>query len=243
MFKNSPSITYLRHESATIQLKSLSGPRTQFKIFGSPFSPRHGLWAFYYDTPQDIGTIHNGEHQLGSLWDQIPSDTDIVVTHTPAKGHRDHSLEIQRPKGCELLLDALWRVRPCLAVCGHLHEGRGAEVACWSQNKSEGLYSEVGIKQWADPGEGNNKISLVDLTGKSDGLPLRNNSSWTAQSGSVTQTKGNETGKCVSLTRCENRNETCIVNAAIMKSKYPHKGGKQFNKPIVVDLLLPVCED
>jgi|UniRef100_A0A8H7KDX8 hypothetical protein len=39
------------------------------------------------------------------------------------------------------------------------------------------------------------------------------------------------------------REETCIVNAAIMKSRYPHVGGKQFNKPIVVDLDLPVWEE
>lgn len=39
------------------------------------------------------------------------------------------------------------------------------------------------------------------------------------------------------------REETCIVNAAIMKSRYPHVGGKQFNKPIVVDLDLPVLEE
>jgi hypothetical protein len=38
------------------------------------------------------------------------------------------------------------------------------------------------------------------------------------------------------------RKETCIINAAIMASNWPHKGngGKKFNKPIVVDIDLPV---
>jgi hypothetical protein len=36
------------------------------------------------------------------------------------------------------------------------------------------------------------------------------------------------------------RRETCVVNAAIMANSYPHIGGKRFNKPIVVDLDLPV---
>ena len=38
------------------------------------------------------------------------------------------------------------------------------------------------------------------------------------------------------------RKETCIVNAAIMASSYPYTGagGERYNKPIVVDLELPV---
>jgi hypothetical protein len=36
------------------------------------------------------------------------------------------------------------------------------------------------------------------------------------------------------------RRETCIVNCAIMATGWPHTGGKRFNKPIVVDLDLPV---
>lgn len=34
--------------------------------------------------------------------------------------------------------------------------------------------------------------------------------------------------------------ETCVVNAAILKSRHPHREGKQFNRPIVVDVELPV---
>ena len=38
------------------------------------------------------------------------------------------------------------------------------------------------------------------------------------------------------------RRETCVINAAIMASSWPHKGsgGKKYNKPIVVDIDLPV---
>jgi hypothetical protein len=39
------------------------------------------------------------------------------------------------------------------------------------------------------------------------------------------------------------RRETCVVNAAIMSTSWPHFGaGKQRNKPIVVDIDLPVWE-
>lgn len=41
------------------------------------------------------------------------------------------------------------------------------------------------------------------------------------------------------------RKETCVINAAIMASSWPHKdsGGKKYNKPIVVDIDLPVWAD
>lgn len=41
------------------------------------------------------------------------------------------------------------------------------------------------------------------------------------------------------------RMETCVVNAAVMANSWPHKGveGKRFNKPMVVDIDLPVWRD
>ena len=38
------------------------------------------------------------------------------------------------------------------------------------------------------------------------------------------------------------RKETCIVNAAIMASSWPYKvnAGRKYNKPIVIDIDLPV---
>lgn len=126
LLESSSSIIYLSHGSATINLTSPSGPHTQFKVFGSPFSPRHGLWAFYYEAPQNPSS----SSELTSLWEQIPLDTDIVVTHTPPRTHRDETDE-RRATGCEALRQALWRVRPQLAVCGHIHDGRGVERVMW----------------------------------------------------------------------------------------------------------------
>ena len=36
--------------------------------------------------------------------------------------------------------------------------------------------------------------------------------------------------------------ETCVVNCSILASNWPHAGGKRLNKPIVVDLDLPVWD-
>ncbi|KAF7550881.1 hypothetical protein G7Z17_g5412 [Cylindrodendrum hubeiense] len=161
LLTSSPSITYLNHESATIRLTSPSGPRTQFTVFGSPCSPRNGLWAFNYDAPQNPSNYAD----LTSIWEQISLETDIVVTHTPPRTHCDET-EDRRAAGCEALRQALWRVRPQLAICGHVHPGRGAERVTWDLNSRNISYKEASVMRWQDPGDGNNKMSLVDLTGK-----------------------------------------------------------------------------
>ncbi|GAO17218.1 uncharacterized protein UV8b_05480 [Ustilaginoidea virens] len=199
LLTSSPSITYLEHESTTVQLRSPTGPHTRFKVFGSPYSPRRGHWAFCYDAPAD-----SSDARLTRIWDGIPADADIVVTHTPPRGYGDATSQ-QGLRGCEALRRALRRVRPRLAVCGHIHDGRGARRVRW-----DGGPEGASAAAWEDPGLGNNnnnKVSLLDLTSKTTALAP---------------------------------GETCVVNAAVMKSRYPHRGGKEFNKPIVVDVDLPV---
>ncbi|KAF1958262.1 Metallo-dependent phosphatase [Byssothecium circinans] len=158
LFTESKSITYLENEAATIYLTDSQGPYTSFKVFGSPSTPKVSNWAFQY-TPSEAP----------KLWSAIPPDTDIVVTHTPPKGHRDKATKDNRV-GCEFLLNALHRVRPILAVCGHIHEARGVECVRWNDfltsSRNGGLVKDV--QGWEDPGagEGNKKQSLVNLSVK-----------------------------------------------------------------------------
>lgn len=166
LLKASPSITYLNHETAKICLTKNGGPRTTFKVFGSPYSPARGLWAFGY-SPKDAA----------KLWDQIPLDTDILVTHTPPRYHCDESKD-RGSAGCGDLREALWRVRPILAVCGHVHDGRGAERVLWDLTSPNVKYREQGTEYVSIPPYGSKKQCLVSLTTKS-GNPLRN-SSWQA---------------------------------------------------------------
>ena len=270
-----------------MDLVSPNGPGTTFKIFGSPFSPAKGSWAFGY-----------GPEEAAELWGQIPLDSDIVVTHTPAKYHCDERGD-RRAAGCEALRNVLWRVRPRLAICGHVHEGRGAERLRWDLLASNVKYKEACVEHWNDQGQDNKKMSLVDLTAKS-GRPIDNDGSkgdFAADSISRVQSwaepipsstgRGNSGEESVIDTRfpaipgpsrgstsiptlpsksmssatrgqggippsqrCDlealsgrmGRRETCIINAAIMASSWPRVGGKKFNKPIVVDIDLPVWE-
>lgn len=50
-----PAITYLCHESAPVRLKDQKGARTEFTVFGSPYNPQDGTWAFSYLVPVGKG--------------------------------------------------------------------------------------------------------------------------------------------------------------------------------------------
>lgn len=132
LLEEASSILWLKHEEAIIDLQAPDGPRTTFKIFGSPYSPTCGKWAFGY-----------GLDEADALWERIPLDADIVVTHTPPKYHLDERKD-RRAVGCEALRRALWRVRPRIAICGHVHESRGAELVRWDLGDSNSRYKESG---------------------------------------------------------------------------------------------------
>lgn len=195
------------------------------------------------------------------------------MTHTPPHTHCDES-RAQRAAGCEALRRALWRVRPRLAVCGHVHEGRGVERVRWDLGCGGSAFREEGVESWSDPGQGN-KQSLVNLSMKG-GNALRNDGSHPERSpsdkdvgriafgpspspaipGTTSETAaelglgtrglaGDPTSprtEVAALAGRLGRRETCVVNCAIMAKSYPHVGGKTVNKPIVVDLDLPVWE-
>jgi Icc-related predicted phosphoesterase len=197
-------ITYLEHESRVLTVKG-----TQVKVFGSPFSPASSSaskqWAFQYPPSQAQG-----------LWSSIPSDTTVLITHTPPAGHLDTSAHWIRG-GCPALSQALFRTKPQLHVCGHCHEGRGAQVVFWSDEAE----AEHGIAEWTDPGSGNKKQSLFDLTGKKSRIaPI-----------TVADAAADGAAK-----------QTAIVNASIMAKSYG-RGAKAFNKPIVVDIELAAMKD
>ena len=154
LLQSSPGITYLNHESRTIRLTRAEGPHTEFKVFGSPYSPRKGTWAFQYP-PEDAR----------DLWDRIPLDTDVLITHTPPKFHCDESKD-REPAGCEALREALWRVRPRLSVHGHVHEARGSNLVTWDLECPNITFKEKATAYWVDASMGTKKQSVVDLTSK-----------------------------------------------------------------------------
>jgi len=84
-------------------------------IYGSPWTPTYGnCWAFMAD-----------RSEIFSRWDEIPSSTDVLVTHGPPLGRGDKCLRNVRAGCLELLRNVQSRVRPRLHVFGHIHEDAG----------------------------------------------------------------------------------------------------------------------
>lgn len=90
------------------------------KIWGSPATPWFHDWAYNYIRGPEIKRV----------WDLIPGDTDIVVTHGPPYG----ILDLVSPGtlremhvGCEELAKKLLEVKPKVHIFGHIHEGYGQQ--------------------------------------------------------------------------------------------------------------------
>lgn len=86
------------------------------KIWGSPYSATFGHgWGFNVDRG----------HDSAQLWNTIPNDTDIVITHGPIYGYNDKTQNNYQNVGCQDLYHRLHEVKPHLHFAGHIHEGYG----------------------------------------------------------------------------------------------------------------------
>jgi hypothetical protein len=138
-------VCYLQHGSVSVEVRRAgTGAKISrhVHIFGSPWTPRMGSWAFQYD-PQDTDTDTDSGSGSGSgfphLWEgAIPRGVDVVLVHGPPAGHVDNG-----GKGCQHLLAELWRVRPRVVICGHIHAGRGHELLVF--DRVQRYYEDVAL--------------------------------------------------------------------------------------------------
>lgn len=103
-------------DNNTFYLENSSIDIEGIKIWGSPYSPSFGRgWGFNKDRGHDIA----------QCWNEIPANTDIVITHTPIYGYNDRALNTNENVGCSDLYHRLHEVKPHLHFAGHIHEGYG----------------------------------------------------------------------------------------------------------------------
>lgn len=99
-------------------------------IWGSPVQPWFHNWAFNRMRSEAMATAKHPF--IGTHWDKIPKNTDILLTHGPAYGVLDQTADRYNGPGesvgCELLRKKIEEIRPVLHVCGHIHEDRGVIV-------------------------------------------------------------------------------------------------------------------
>jgi len=94
------------------------GERPFVKIYGSPWQPEFYNWAF---------NLPRCGEELGKVWNNIPEDVDILVTHGPPQGHLDISGEpwYEGDLGCEILRHRVDTIKPKIHVFGHIHGSYG----------------------------------------------------------------------------------------------------------------------
>lgn len=124
-------------------------------LHGVPWTNRFGSWAFMKD-----------EDELSVHWNDIPSDTDILITHGPPRGvldecpdrtpRHDHrgwqgpmkpvapSADRTKNVGSTGLLERLREVQPDYHVFGHIHESYGratvGSTTCLNASVVNGQY-------------------------------------------------------------------------------------------------------
>lgn len=86
------------------------------KFYGSPWSLPFMRWAWMAP-----------EKTLARLYETIPQDTNILITHSPPFGILDRNLKMEHC-GSKALMAKLGELPDLkLVVCGHIHEARGKE--------------------------------------------------------------------------------------------------------------------
>lgn len=92
------------------------------KFYGAPWQPRFYDWAFNLDRGSP----------LRQVWEKIPEDTDVLITHGPPYGILDRTLGYREnpPEnvGCEDLMRRIEVVKPKYHVFGHIHCNYGIET-------------------------------------------------------------------------------------------------------------------
>jgi len=108
------NVHYLEHESFTFT----TGVGRKWVVYGSPATPKYAVGAFQYVEPQEAKVIY----------DRIPLDTEILLTHTPPKGCLDLTGR-GKEAGCPVLRKKLQALEACrLHVFGHIHEDAGVDM-------------------------------------------------------------------------------------------------------------------
>ncbi len=90
------------------------------KIYGSPWTPNFCNW--YFMAPRG--------KSLQKIWEKIPRDLDILITHGPPMGILDGvktAWDYNRT-GCHDLMEAVMVKKPKAHVFGHIHEHGGKSM-------------------------------------------------------------------------------------------------------------------
>ncbi len=128
-----PNVFYLENSYVEID---------QIKIWGSPYSATFGYnWAFNVDRGYDSA----------QMWNKIPEDADIVITHGPIYGYCDRTLRTNENVGCADLYHRLNELKTPLHFSGHIHEAYGYKETTWGGYAFNGCNCSLAYEVDNDP--------------------------------------------------------------------------------------------
>lgn len=105
---NQKNMFYLENSSCNIE---------GIKFWGSPITPVFNNWFFM---------AKRGD-KIAKIWNKIPKDTDIVITHGPPIKILDTNLKGEHV-GCRDLLQKIKEIKPAFHVFGHTHLNGGKTI-------------------------------------------------------------------------------------------------------------------
>ncbi len=120
LFQRDPDLARLlleKHQGRGIHYLEDSGMEIEdVRFWGSPWQPWFLDWAFNLPRRGD---------RLREVWNRIPLDTDVLITHGPPFGILDQ-VHGGEHLGCEEMKIRLRAVKPRVHIFGHIHDGYGA---------------------------------------------------------------------------------------------------------------------
>lgn len=116
VYQNQSNVVKMFYQSGIRMLIDEAVEIEGLSIYGTPWTPTFGNWAFMTD-----------ESRLQLYFDNIPGGLDLLISHGPPAGILDRN-EYGEPCGSIALRDRIKAVNPRNVVFGHIHEARGTET-------------------------------------------------------------------------------------------------------------------
>jgi Icc-related predicted phosphoesterase len=114
LFQEKPELALSLIPKNVIYLQNSEVVIDDIKFYGSPVQPYFHGWAF-----NEKGS------DIIPFWENIPLDTDILITHGPPHLILDSCKPDGYRAGCVFLRQYVEKIKPKVHVFGHIHESNG----------------------------------------------------------------------------------------------------------------------
>lgn len=133
------SVNYIEDSEQEINIAFPDGmTRRKTLIYGSPWVPQCKVSNYAFQYPSSAAQTQ---------WRHtVPAATDILVTHCPPRYFLDLP-DVGAPRGCDGLLEEIWRTKPALHIFGHIHGSRGKMILRW--DRAQKAYERACAKRFS----------------------------------------------------------------------------------------------